>query len=207
MASGDHDRKLDAVLADAARVFAERGFHETSMRDLAKATGVSLSGLYYYVKSKEELLFLIQERNFRAVLESMREALLGAPTPVEKLTRFIENHLDYFVQHMSEMKVLSHESGALTGQYLSKVNAIKREYTRALMDILGELEALHGPAHLNRRIATYALFGMMNWIYNWYHPLGDFDVGVLSRSMVRLFLGGFVGLPVEESALSQEMAG
>ena len=207
MAQTGHDQKLEGVLASAARVFAERGYHETSMRDLAKATGVSLSGLYYYVKSKEEMLFLIQERNFRAVLESLREAVDGASNPVDKLSRFVENHLDYFVQHMAEMKVMSHEAGALTGDYLVQVNAIKRDYTRILMDILAELESAHGPAHVNRRIATYSLFGMMNWIYNWYNPLGDFDVGILSQSMVRLFLGGYVGMPVEQASLPQEMAG
>ena len=202
-----HDQKLEGVLADAAKVFAERGYHQTSMRDLAKATGVSLSGLYYYVKSKEEMLFLIQERNFRAVLEELQSALDGVTNPVDRLTRFVENHLDYFVQHMPEMKVLSHEAGSLTGDYLNRVNAIKRAYTLILMDILTEVESVHGPAHVNRRVATYSLFGMMNWIYNWYNPLGDVDVGLLSFSMVRLFLGGYVGLPVEHASMPQEMAG
>ena len=207
MGQPEHDQKLDALLADAARVFAERGYHQTSMRDLAKATGVSLSGLYYYVSSKEELLFLIQERNFRAVLASLRECLATARNPVDRLTTFIENHLDYFVAHISEMKVLSHEADSLTGDYLAKVNGIKREYTLILMDILAEIEQTNGPAHVNRRVATYSLFGMMNWIYTWYNPLGDFDVGILSQSMSRLFLGGYVGLPMDEHSMPHQHAG
>jgi AcrR family transcriptional regulator len=207
MASPAHDQKLDALLADAARVFAQHGYHRTSMRDLSRETGVSLSGLYYYVSSKEELLFLIQERNFTAVLNGMRERVDGVADPIERLTRFIDNHLDYFAAHMPEMKVLSHEAGALEGEYLTQVNAIKREYTRALMDILADVEETHGPAHINRRVATYALFGMMNWIYNWYDPLGDVGVEALAQSMCRLFLGGYVGLPVSESSLPQRAAG
>jgi AcrR family transcriptional regulator len=202
-----HDEKLDALLAAAARVFAKRGYHETSMRDLARESGVSLSGLYYYVKSKDELLFLIQDRSFAAVLASMQDATTGVENPVERLARFIDNHLDYFAAHMAEMKVLSHESGALSGEFLSRVNAKKQEYTRALMDILSEVERTHGPGHVNRRIATYALFGMMNWIYNWYDPLGDLGVEVLSQSMCRLFLGGYVGLPVSDSVLPHLTAG
>src|ERR671936_3112930 len=107
MANSAHDQKLEALLSDAARVFAGRGYHRTSMRDLARASGVSLSGLYYYVRSKEELLFLIQSRNFDAVLEGLREQLQGVRDPVERLARFIENHLDYFAAHKPEMKVLS----------------------------------------------------------------------------------------------------
>ncbi|HZO18872.1 MAG TPA: TetR/AcrR family transcriptional regulator [Gemmatimonadaceae bacterium] len=202
-----HDEKLDALLAAAARVFAKRGYHETSMRDLARESGVSLSGLYYYVKSKDELLFLIQDRSFAAVLAGMHEALDGVEHPVERLARFIDNHLDYFASHMAEMKVLSHEALALSGDFLARVNAKKQEYTRTLMDILAEVERVQGPAHINRRIATYTLFGMMNWIYNWYDPLGDLSVEVLSQSMCRLFLGGYVGLPVSDAVLPHLTAG
>ncbi len=202
-----HDKKLDSLLASAARVFAARGYHETSMRDLATETGTSLSGLYYYVKSKEELLFLIQSRNFEAVVRGLEGALAGVRDPVERLARFIDNHLDYFASHMAEMKVLSHEAGSLAGEYLARVNEVKRGYTRRLMDILADVERTHGPAHANRRVAAYALFGMMNWIYNWYDPLGDLGVELLSQNMCRLFLGGYVGLPVAEQALPRASAG
>ena len=207
MANTDRSHKLDALLADAARVFAQRGFHRTSMRDLAKASGVSLAGLYYYVQSKDELLYLIQTRNFDAVIEGMKERLEGVSDPVERLSRFIENHLDYFASHMAEMKVLSHESESLQGDYLHDVNEKKRDYTRVLMDILAAIEKTHGPAHLNRRVATYSLFGMMNWIYNWYDPLGDLGVETLAQSICRLFLGGYIGMPVSERAMPHASAG
>ncbi|HET7586268.1 MAG TPA: TetR/AcrR family transcriptional regulator [Gemmatimonadaceae bacterium] len=207
MASPTHDQKLDALLTVAARVFAERGYANTSMRDLARESGVSLAGLYYYVESKEELLFLIQSRHFQAVFDGMRERLAGVTDPIERLSRFIDNHLDYFASHMAEMKVLSHEAGALSGDYLLAVNETKRSYTRALMDILGAVEQSHGPAHANRRVAAYCLFGMMNWIYNWYDPLGDVGVEALSTNVCRLFLGGYIGLPVSEAALPRSAAG
>jgi AcrR family transcriptional regulator len=207
MPRSPHDKKLDALLADAARVFAERGYHETSMRDLARATGMSLSGLYYYVESKEELLYLIQSRNFEAVLLGLQRELDEVAEPVERLARFIDNHLDYFASHMAEMKVLSHEAGSLGGEYLARVNEVKRGYTRMLMDILADVERTYGPAHANRRVAAYALFGMMNWIYNWYDPLGDVGVELLGQSICRLFLGGYVGLPVAEQALPRAAAG
>ncbi|HXY31914.1 MAG TPA: TetR/AcrR family transcriptional regulator [Gemmatimonadaceae bacterium] len=207
MTTPARDQKLDALLAAAARVFAQRGYHQTSMRDLAKASGVSLAGVYYYVQSKEELLFLIQSRNFDAVIAGMREALAGVTDPVERLSRYIDNHLDYFAGHMAEMKVLSHEADALSGDYLHQVSDKKREYTRTLMDILADVERAHGPAHVNRRVATYSLFGMMNWIYNWYDPLGDVGVELLSQNVARLFLGGYVGLPVSDAVLPRTSSG
>ena len=207
MGQSGYDLKLDALLASAAKIFAERGYHETSMRDLAAESGVSLSGLYYYVKSKEELLFLIQDRNFQAVLDGLDEELVGVEQPIERLGRFIQSHLEYFASHMHEMKVLSHEAASLTGDYLAQVNAKKRLYTRRLMDILADVEASNGPAHVNRRVAAYSLFGMMNWIYNWYDPLGDLDIRLLSQNMTRLFLGGYVGFPVAAESLPHTTAG
>ncbi len=207
MANQTRDQKLEGLLSSAAREFALRGYDRTSMRDLARASGISLAGVYYYVQSKEELLFLIQSRNFEAVIVGMRESLAGATDPVERLQRFVDNHLDYFATHMPEMKVLSREADALEGEFLQRVNDMKRQYTRALMDVLADIERSHGPAHANRRVAAYSLFGMMNWIYTWYDPLGDVGIELLSQNICRLFLGGYVGLPVSDAALSRGGAG
>ena len=64
-----YDQKLEFILRTAARIFAEKSYHSTSMRDISRETGVSLAGLYHYCKSKEELLFLIQDNCFGRVLE------------------------------------------------------------------------------------------------------------------------------------------
>ena len=70
-----HDQKLEFILRTAARIFAEKSYHSTSMRDISRATNVSLAGLYHYCKSKEELLFLIQDNCFGRVLERLEQQL------------------------------------------------------------------------------------------------------------------------------------
>src|SRR5919109_5475668 len=105
-----HDQKLEFILRTAARIFAEKSYHSTSMRDISRATNVSLAGLYYYCKSKEELLFLIQDNCFGRVLERLEERLSEAHEPVERLRLVIENHLSFFAANMAERKVLSHEA-------------------------------------------------------------------------------------------------
>src|SRR5690242_17694228 len=121
-----YDERLDALLAAAARVFAERGYHSTSMRDLAAACGVSLAGIYYYVRGKEGLLALIQERCFSAVLGGAKAAVAREPDSIGRLEAFIRHHVTFFASHMAEMKVLSHEALALSGEARRRVNAIKR---------------------------------------------------------------------------------
>jgi TetR/AcrR family transcriptional regulator, cholesterol catabolism regulator len=188
-----YDQKLVHVLKTSAAVFADKGYHSTSMRDISRATKMSLSGLYYYFKSKEELLFLIQDYCFSTVIDDCRRLLEGIDDPIRRLKLLIENHLNYFVQNMNEMKVLSHEADSISGDLFKKVNTKKRQYVNLVMSLLGEIARENRVERIDVRVATFSLFGMMNWIYNWYNPRKDVDVAGLSNNITRLFLSGFLG--------------
>lgn len=185
-----YDDKLARILQTAATIFADKGYHDTSIRDISRATGVSLSGLYYYFRSKEELLFLIQDHCFGTVLQNAQNLLAREKDPEKRLRAFIENHLRYFVSNMKEMKVLSHEARSLTGEYRRLVNAKKRAYTDLCVGILEELTPAESGT--DPRMASFSLFGMMNWIYNWYHPDNDVPVAELAGHMSQLFLRGYL---------------
>jgi AcrR family transcriptional regulator len=199
-----HDQKLEFILRNAARIFAEKNYHSTTMRDISRATNVSLAGLYHYCKSKEELLFLIQDNCFGRVLERLEERLEGVSDPLSKLRIFIENHLSFFAANMAEMKVLSHEAESLAGDLHTHVSTKKDKYTTLARQILKEIQQEQtGVAQVDLIVATYALFGMMNWIYNWYDPRGKLKVSELVDNVTRLFLRGFVaGLPAEPPNLT-----
>ena len=183
-----YDQRFDALLDHAARVFAERGYDRTTMRDLAAASRMSLAGIYYYVRGKEDLLYHVQERCFTGVLDGAEAALPAASDAHERLAVFIRHHVAFFAAHMPEMKVLSHEAAALTGERLKRINHIKRRYVDRLEGLLKDVVP-EWPA-TERSAATYVLFGMMNWIYNWYDPAGPLDAERLAELVTRIFLGG-----------------
>jgi TetR/AcrR family transcriptional regulator, cholesterol catabolism regulator len=184
-----YDEKLESILRAAAAIFAEKGYHQASIRDIARATGVSLSGLYYYFDSKEELLFLIQDHAFGTLLANLERQLEGVEEPHRRLRALMENHLRYFMGARAEMKVLSHESESLTGEYRRQVNAKKRRLSEIAGDIMAELR----PAgDVDPRVATFSLFGMMNWLYNWHRPESDPPVEKLVDDMYRVFLHGYL---------------
>ena len=187
-----YDQKLEFILRTAARIFAEKGYHSTTMRDIARETNVSLAGLYYYCKSKEEFLYQIQDNCFGRVLETLEERLLHVEDPAAKLGIFIENHLSFFAANMSEMKVLSHEAESLGGDLYTQVSTRKDKYTKLARKILQEVQdSSENKQPVDLTVATYALFGMMNWIYNWYDPNGKLNVKDLAQHLTKLFLGGF----------------
>jgi AcrR family transcriptional regulator len=192
------DQKLEHILRTSARIFAEKSYHSTSMRDIARATGVSLAGLYHYCKSKEELLFLIQDHCFGRVLERFEQRIEGVDDPLTKIHIFIDNHLSFFAANMAEMKVLSHEAESLEGDMHAQVSTKKERYARRARKILREIQDKRSSQPVDPTVATYALFGMMNWIYNWYDPRGKLSVTQLVDNITRLFLNGFLSASLEE---------
>jgi AcrR family transcriptional regulator len=185
------DRRRENLLAVAARVFAARGYDRTTMRDLSRASHMSLAGMYYYVRGKEDLLFEIERGCFERVREGAERALADASAPEERLQAFIRHHVQFFATHMDEMKVLSHEAESLTGAPLEEVRKLKRAYVDLCEELLARLEEQNGGERVNRHVATYALFGMMNWIYTWYDPEGSVGALELADSICRLFLNGY----------------
>src|SRR5208283_1673161 len=134
------DRRLGQILEHATEVFCVKGYEGASMRDLSRATGMSLAGLYYYFESKERLLFLIQKHTFTTIVEKLKARLEPVNDPEERIRIFILNHLEYFLANPASMKVLSHEAEALKNGFASEVAAIKREYYRVCVGLLDGLK-------------------------------------------------------------------
>lgn len=186
-------QKLELILHHAAEVFAEKGYEGASIRDISRSSGISLSGLYYYVKSKQEILYLIQIHTFRTILTRLQNALRGVREPAQRLRIFVRNHLEYFLQHPMEMKVLAHEDDALEGAYRKDVAEIKRKYYGIGIEIFESLKREEMITKINPRVAVLSLFGMMNWIHTWHRPQRDPQAAELSNTMADMFLHGVLG--------------
>jgi TetR/AcrR family transcriptional regulator, cholesterol catabolism regulator len=183
------DRRLSRILVHATSVFYEKGYAAASMRDLSRASGVSLSGLYYYFESKEELLYLIQKHTFTTIVDRLRERLDEVTDPADRIRMFIRNHLEYFLANQKAMKVLSHEEDVLKNGFGAEIASIKREYYRLCVGLLDNYKAAR-KLDFSSRTAVLSLFGMMNWIYTWYNPRTDAGATALAREMGDIFLHG-----------------
>ena len=183
------DQRLAEILTHATDVFCKKGYEGASMRDLSRASGMSLAGLYYYFESKERLLFLIQKHTFTTIVRRLKVRLEDVTDTEQKIRIFILNHLEYFLANPASMKVLSHEAEALKNGFASEVAAIKREYYRICVGLLDELKRDRG-LQFSTRIAVLSLFGMMNWIYTWHNPRVDADADHIAGEMGDIFLRG-----------------
>jgi TetR/AcrR family transcriptional regulator, cholesterol catabolism regulator len=206
-ATRHYDEKLQKILKTAAKIFADKGFHKTSVRDISRATRMSLAGLYYYFTTKEELLYLIQERCFVTLLQRWEQAATAETDVRTRIRVFAENHLSFFLHNMHEMKVMAHEDESLTGEFNDKILVLKRRYVKVIMDLIVELRERENGKGIDLRVATFSLFGMMNWIYTWYQPKRDLPLRQLTEQMLRIYFfgvlqGGAMEAPWFDSAVA-----
>lgn len=193
-ADSRYDRQLAKILEHATAIFYEKGYERASIRDLSRASGMSLAGLYYYFESKEQLLHVIQRHLFVSVMELVRERLKDESDPEQRVRIFILAHLEYFLANPKSMKVLSHEDDVLTGELAKDISDLKRQYYRCGADLVDALKAAKG-LQFNSRVAVLSLFGMMNWIYTWYNMNVDGDAAALAREIGDVFLRGIYAAP------------
>jgi len=192
--------KLDKLLSASAVLMARQGFSQTSIRHVARETGFSLGGMYYYFENKEDLLFKIQQRTFSTLLAIQEKEAATGGDARSRLRKFIRNHLAYFTSHFAELKVCTFELESLQGERYKVIAELRRRYFDCLAAVVGELLGVDAAsASSDGRIRRKALFvfGMLNWIFMWYDPERDSSVEDLGDEMVSLVLGGLNG---EQSA-------
>jgi len=193
----------DDILAQCAALMARQGYHGTSMRDLARTTGRSLSGLYHYFRNKEELLFLINQHGFSSLLENAERLRAeyraaghdrrpGKPTSTALLGALIETHLTYFGSHLNEMRVMMFGTAPMSSSHGHTIRRLKHRYGETMEFAVTQFMLAHGrqvqQVELERK--TYLLFGMMNWIFGWYSDDEHGSVGDLARDVLVTFTQG-----------------
>jgi AcrR family transcriptional regulator len=196
-AQGRTGEKLDRLLSAAAGLMARQGYGQTTIRDVARETGFSLAGMYYYFKNKEDLLFQIQHRTFAAVLAEQERVAAEDRDPVEKLRGLVRNHLSHFVDNFAELKVCTFELQSLQDERYGEIEGLRRRYYQSVAKVVGEILASRGRPLGARTLRHYTLFvfGMLNWIFMWYDPARDEPLEDLGREMVSLILHGLDGAP------------
>jgi AcrR family transcriptional regulator len=195
----DHDLKRDAVVRAAAREFNARGYHNTSLDDIAAALGVTKPTVYYYVANKEQLLF----ECFREGLQRVREAVLDA----ERSDRPARERLDTVVRGYAEaiaseygwcmVRAHEHDLGSELGR---QINALKSEIDFGLRQLLraGVVDGSIGPC--DPKIAAFAMAGALNGIAHWYRENQPLTAAEVGDAFVSFFGNGLLPRPARVAA-------
>lgn len=171
----------DDILARAAVLFSERGYHAVGIRDLAEAVGLSTSTLYHYYRTKQDILFSIISRFLVEFTERLIPGLRDTSMPPrQRLERAVTDHVVLTVTRGEELLVGSPVLNALSPHQQARVAAMRRQYRDAVSDVIAEGVAA-GDFHVADPLLTaMAMLDMLDGIRSWYDPDGSLPLPALA---------------------------
>jgi AcrR family transcriptional regulator len=185
--AADYEMRREAMLDQAAELFARAGYRGTSMTDLATASSVSKSLLYHYFPSKEDVLFEVMTSHLDKLVEDVNEVVARETGDADKASDLIHAFMRHYVGAADRHKVLLNELNNLPQQRRSMIIAKQRLIIDAMQALLGKLPGSPKDAHRTRAF-TMLLFGMINWTHTWYDPDGPVPPDELADMVAGLIM-------------------
>jgi AcrR family transcriptional regulator len=162
------------VIEAAGRLFAEQGYHGTSMRDLGRELGVVGSSLYAHVESKQDLLVEVVEEGARLFEGSAERALAAGGTATDRLRALVAGHVAVVVDNIDVSRTFLNEARMLDGAHRSRVLAVRDHYEEAFRAVIREGVADGSfREDVEPKTTTILILSMLNALERWYHPEGE----------------------------------
>ena len=183
--------RKDELTREAARLFAERGFHGTSMDALAQALGVQKGSLYSLTGSKQQLLFETMNAGARAFHAAL-DAIPEDESAIERVRAALRGHLRVVVEQLDVATVFTREWRYLEGEYRDEIVAERRRYEERWRALFREgVESGDLRTDLDSGAATLLVLSAANWAYTWIHP--DADTAALADRFFTIIADGVRG--------------
>jgi TetR/AcrR family transcriptional regulator, cholesterol catabolism regulator len=195
-AGSDQEQRLLSV---AARMFKERGYDATSVQEIADEVGLLKGSLYHYIRSKDDLLWaiiMLQHRSYLALAQRCRD-MTGSP--VDKLTAFIRGYAESLEKDYVLVSVYLHELNQLSPDRRMQVIREREIYSDFVRNLLAEgIVGGEFRSSLDPGIASSVVLGMLNSVYRWYRPGGQYTPQRIVEECLTIVLHGALNAPVSD---------
>jgi TetR/AcrR family transcriptional regulator, cholesterol catabolism regulator len=192
MAAIDLKSKQQEIRKAAARLFRDKGYSATSMRDLAQAVDLKAPSIYNHFNSKEEILRQICFDNADRFTRAMTAVENMPASSAEKLRALIRIHILIATEDETSVIAFNDEWRHLDEPHLSAFTTIRRDYERRFRAIVEEGIQTGELKPLDPNIVTHTVFSSMRWLYDWYLPGKKITTEDLERDITALLMGGAV---------------
>jgi AcrR family transcriptional regulator len=184
--------RLDEIIAAATDLFYEKGFEKASLRDIALKVGITQAAIYYHFKNKEQILYTIIEIYAKEIVFVIESALSEKQDPLEKLKNAISQHIIFMETRGKGAKIMIEDKKFLSGEFNRLVKAKEKGVYNIYKNCLAELQKSGNIRSCDLTSTTFAILGMINWIYHWYKPQKELSVTQVSENIVNIIFHGIV---------------
>lgn len=172
----------------ATRLFRERGFHATSMQDLAEALAMNRGSLYHYIASKDDLLWAIVSGALEQLAAEVLPVLETGATGADRLRHAIGAHLAFAADHRDELSLIQVELRSLPPERRRAIIERRDRYELLWRDAIEAAIAEGSIRSTDVRLAGIAILSACNWFTQWYRPNGSMTVDEIATAFADLFL-------------------
>jgi AcrR family transcriptional regulator len=184
-------RKLQELVDDSARVFAQRGYHNTTLDDIVEATGMTRGGLYHYIDGKKDLLVASHARYLKPLLAELSEIDREELPADDAIVRIVDTMMETHATYPDHVAVFLRDWQALEGE--PEWKELRRDRRRFEGIVAATLERGREEGIFEFEdvsLVMYALLGMVNYANQWFNPAGRVSAEVVARSFAEIFLDG-----------------
>lgn len=173
------------VIAAAGRLFADRGYHGTSMRDLGKELGLQGSSLYSHVESKEDLLVAVVKGGAELFEASATAAIEANETAADRMRALIAGHVDIVLDHANEAKTFLDEARSLEDSHRERIISARNTYEQVFRDVISQgSEDGSFDGDLDPALSAIFILSVLNAVERWYNPSQRLDRAALVDEIV-----------------------
>jgi AcrR family transcriptional regulator len=185
------EERWPELIEVATEVFYEKGYEAASLQDIADRLGMLKGSLYYYMKSKEDLLFEVIHSVHAEGLANIKALAAGEGDPLQRLRSVIVGHIDHECRNMTKTAVFLHELQALTPQRQAEIIGDEHAYRAVFRNLIeaGQKDGLIR-ADVNPKLAALSILGSVNWVYRWFRQGGEFTAAQIGEQFADLTVRG-----------------
>ncbi|MCI4591814.1 TetR/AcrR family transcriptional regulator [Sphingobium sp. BYY-5] len=190
----DREEKREAVLRAAVRMFNARGYHATSLDDVAASLGISKPTIYHYLGNKEQVLIECVTRGLEPLRLAAEAAKSEPGSGLDRLRKFLRHYAQINMDDFGRCVVRTGDE-SLSREGAALFRAGKRDIDLALRGLIADAVADGSIAPVDVKMAAFALAGALNWPARWHDPAGPMAVDAIADSLVQILIGGLAPRP------------
>ncbi len=183
--------RREQIIDVATGLFRQKGYHATSLDDIADAIGFTKPAIYYYFKSKDDILFAIIDDSVDQGLRRIQAVASREASATERMHDLLVENTRVILENLNANTVFYNERGLLSAEHERAIRAREREYTKIVEDLYVEGVENGEFIDVDPHIATSTLLGASIWSYRWFDPEGELSIDEIAEGIARILLEGY----------------